>query len=115
MGRHVFPPEKFRLVRDGLMAVGVVTERDVLIAAPAPRADLLLVHTPEYLDDLDQLRWTPRTRMSELPLTVEIVRAYVVAAGGTTRAAPEALTDGFGVHIGGGLHHPHAGRGSAVS
>jgi acetoin utilization deacetylase AcuC-like enzyme len=108
IGRHVFPTEKFRLVRDGLMAAGLVTERDILMAAPAPRADLLLVHSPEYLDDLDQLRWTPRTRMSELPLTVEIVRAYVVAAGGTTRAAREALTHGFGVHIGGGFHHAYA-------
>ena len=35
----------------------------------APRDELLLVHTAEYLDDLEQLRWTPRTACSELPLT----------------------------------------------
>ncbi len=108
IGRHVFPTEKFRLVRDGLIAAGVVAEGDILPAPAAPRADLLLVHTPEYLDDLEQLRWTPRTRMSELPLTAAIVRAYVLAAGGTTRGAQESLTRGFAVHLGGGFHHAFA-------
>jgi len=108
IGRHVFPTEKFRLVRDGLIAAGLVTEQDVLLAAPAPHADLLLVHSQAYLDDLESLRWTSRTRMSELPLTAEIVRAYVLAAGGTTRAARESLTHGFGVHLGGGFHHAYA-------
>jgi acetoin utilization deacetylase AcuC-like enzyme len=108
LGRHVFPTEKFRLVRDGLIAAGLVTESGIIAAEPAPRADLLLVHTAEYLEDLEQLRWTPRTRMSELPLAAGIVRAYVLAAGGTTRAAREALTHGFGVHLGGGFHHAYA-------
>jgi acetoin utilization deacetylase AcuC-like enzyme len=108
IGRHVFPTQKFRLVRDALIASDVLDARDVIPAAAAPRADLLLVHTAEYLDDLEQLRWTPRTRMSELPLTPEIVRAYVLAAGGTTRAAAEALTHGVAVHLGGGFHHAFA-------
>ena len=108
IGRHVFPTEKFRLVRDGLIADGLVEACDVIPAPPAPRADLLLVHTPEYLTDLEQLRWTPRTRMSELPLTEGIVRAYVLAAGGTTHAARGALAHGFGIHLGGGFHHAFA-------
>ena len=62
IGRHVFPTEKFRLVRDGLIAAGLIAAGDVIVPEPAPREDLLLVHTAEYLDDLDALRWTPRTR-----------------------------------------------------
>lgn len=108
IGRHVFPTEKFRLVRDGLIASGRIAACDVVLSTPAARDDLLLVHTAAYLDDLEHLRWTPRTSMSELPLTAEIVRAYVLAAGGTTRAAREALTHGFGVHLGGGFHHAYA-------
>lgn len=108
IGRHVFPTEKFRRVRDGLIATGLITERDVIVPEPAPREDLLLVHTAAYLGDLDALRWTPRTRMSELPLTAAIVRAYVLAAGGTTRAAREAMTHRVGVHLGGGFHHAFA-------
>jgi acetoin utilization deacetylase AcuC-like enzyme len=108
IGHHVFPTQKFRLVRDGLIAAGLLEAGDVICPEPAPREDLLLVHAAEYLDDLERLRWTPRTRMSELPLTAGVVRAYVLAAGGTTRAAREALTRRFGVHLGGGFHHAFA-------
>jgi len=108
IGHHVFPTQKFRLVRDGLIAAGRLDGCDVLCPDAAPREDLLLVHTAEYLDDLERLRWTARTRMSELPLSAEIVRAYVVAAGGTTRAAVEALSCRFAVHLGGGFHHAFA-------
>src|SRR5215510_7400353 len=108
IGRHVFPTQKFRLVRDALLADGALATHDQICSSAAPRADLLLVHTPEYLDDLEHLRWTQRTRMSELPLSPGIVRAYVVAAGGTTRAAAEALSRGVAVHLGGGFHHAFA-------
>jgi acetoin utilization deacetylase AcuC-like enzyme len=36
------------------------------------------------------------------------VRAYVLAAGGTTMAAREALVRGAGINIGGGFHHAFA-------
>jgi acetoin utilization deacetylase AcuC-like enzyme len=108
IGCHVFPTAKYRLVRDALIASGAITAQDVLTPEPASREDLLLVHTPEYLDDLSCLRRTPRTSMSELPLTPGIVRAYVLAAGGTTLAARQALQHGAGVHLGGGFHHAFA-------
>jgi acetoin utilization deacetylase AcuC-like enzyme len=108
IGRHVFPTQKFRLVRDALAAAGALDPRAVLTPPPASRDQLLLVHTPEYLDDLEHLRWTARTRMSELPLSREIVRAYVLAAGGTTLAASEALAARAAVHLGGGFHHAFA-------
>jgi acetoin utilization deacetylase AcuC-like enzyme len=108
IGPHVFPMEKFELVRQALVAAGDVTEDDILHPDPAPREDLLLVHTPEYLEDLEALRLTPRTACSELPLTAEIVRAYAYAAGGTTLAAREALGRSMGVNIGGGFHHAFA-------
>jgi acetoin utilization deacetylase AcuC-like enzyme len=108
IGRHVFPTEKYRLVRDGLIAAGMVKPCDVVAAPPASREELLLVHTPEYLEDLEQLRWTARTRMSELPLTRPIVCAYVAAAGGTTHAARLAMAAGFSAHLGGGFHHAFA-------
>jgi len=105
IGPHVFPMEKFERVRRALVEGGSIEDRDVLDAPPATREMLLLVHSPEYLDDLAALRWTPRTMWSELPLTDEIVRSYTLAAGGTTLAASEALTCGAGVNIGGGFHH----------
>ena len=111
IGPHVFPVVKFRLLRDRLVEEGDVGAAELLEPRPAPRVDLLLVHTPEYLEDLEQLRLTPRTLFSELPLDASIVRAYVLAAGGTTLAAREALVRGAGINLGGGFHHAGSDRG----
>ena len=110
IGAHVFPTAKFARVRDRLVAEEAVAEAQIIEPEPASREQLLLVHTAEYLDDLARLRWTPRTMWSELPISEEIVRAYVLAAGGTLRAAREALAGGVGVNIGGGFHHAFADR-----
>lgn len=110
IGVHVFPMEKFGLLRRRLVTEGHVADAAILEPAPAPRADLERVHGADYLDDLEGLRWTRRTKSSELPLTAGIVQAYRLAAGGTTLAAREALTRGFGVNLGGGFHHAHADR-----
>ena len=65
----------------------------------------MLVHTPEYLDDLKNLRWTSCTQWSELPLTREIVEMFFLAAGGTIEACRQATARRCACHIGGGFHH----------
>jgi acetoin utilization deacetylase AcuC-like enzyme len=110
IGIHVFPVEKYRLVHDALEASGDLAAADVLEPPPVTRELLALAHDREYLDDLEALRWTPRTQYSELPLTEEIVRAFSLAASGTTLAAREALARGRAAHVGGGLHHAYAGH-----
>lgn len=110
IGIHVFPVEKYDRVLHRLIEERVIDAAAVRVPPLPAREDLLLVHTPEYLEDLDELRWTPRTSSSELPLTAEIVRAYTLACSGTTLAAEEALTTGVAVHLGGGFHHAFADR-----
>jgi acetoin utilization deacetylase AcuC-like enzyme len=110
IGPHVFPVVKYRLVRDALIAEGALDPADVASPPPPSRDDLERVHTAAYLDDLEQLRWSPRTLYSELPLTPEIVNAYVLACGGTAAAAREALEHGAAVHLGGGFHHAFADK-----
>ena len=110
IGPHVFPVVKYRLVCEALLAAGAITPADVREPASPSRDELRLVHTAEYLDDLDALRETPRTMFSELPLTRPIVEAYVLAAGGTTLAAREALATGVAIHLGGGFHHAFADK-----
>ena len=108
IGPHVFPVVKYRLVRDVLIASGDLAAVDIVEPQMPARAELERVHDPEFLDDLEQLTWTPRTLYSELPLTREIVDAYRLACGGTTRAAQLALERGAAVHLGGGFHHAFA-------
>ena len=102
---HIFPAEKYRLIKGRLIEEGLAAEADFIRPQAAGRDDLLLVHTPEYVDDLTNLRVTHRTVTSELALTREIAVAYIMAAGGTMEASRHALKDGLGLHIGGGFHH----------
>src|SRR5262249_48816547 len=74
------------------------------------RALLESAHEAAYLDDLESLRWTPRTQYSELPLTREIVNAFALGASGTTHAARLALEHRAAADLGGGLHHAYAGH-----
>ncbi len=110
IGLHVFPTEKYRLVHASLAAAGDLASADVLEPPPATRELLALAHDAAYLDDLDALRWTPRTLHSELPLDAGIVAAFALGAAGTTLAAREALARGAAAHVGGGLHHAYAGH-----
>ena len=108
IGAHVFPIEKYRLVRDQLLQRGDATPEDFVEPEPATREQLELVHTPEYLDDLVGARWTERTRTSEFPLTADIARASILGAGGSILACRAALERGLAVNVGGGLHHAFA-------
>jgi acetoin utilization deacetylase AcuC-like enzyme len=110
IGTHVFPTEKYAAVHAALVESGDLEPGADLSPPPATRALLESAHTREYLDDLDALRWTPRTQYSELPLSREIVDAFALAASGTTQAARLALRHGAAAHLGGGLHHAYAGH-----
>jgi len=110
LGAHVFPVQKYALVHRALLEAGELAEGAALAPAPAGRELLALVHDADYLDDLEALRWTPRTLYSELPLEPDVLAAFALGAAGTTLAAGEALARGAAVHLGGGLHHAYAGH-----
>lgn len=105
---HVFPTEKYRLLAERLLQEGIVPPDGFVEPYRPSVEDLKLVHTPDYLQDLLDLRWTHRTMYSEMPLTREIVEGFFLMAGGTHRAAELALEHGGGFHIGGGFHHAYA-------
>lgn len=110
IGPHVFPIVKYDMVRDRLVAEGWVRAEAIVDPPPAPRELLELVHTPQYLDDIEALRMTPRTAYSELPLSQPIIDSFRRAATGTLLAARASLTHRAAVHVGGGLHHASADR-----
>ncbi|NPV13602.1 histone deacetylase [candidate division WOR-3 bacterium] len=111
VGVHVFPTEKYKMVREGLLAEGLARAED-FVEPPEPSVDdIRLVHTKEYVDDLLNLRWTARTVRSELPLTWEIVQGFFLHASGTILACQLALNDGVAMNIGGGFHHAFAEHG----
>jgi acetoin utilization deacetylase AcuC-like enzyme len=114
IGEHVFPAEKYRRIRDRLLASGVAEAGDFLQPEPATDQDILLVHEPGYVRKLKTGTLSPREEMElEVPFSPELVKAFWLAAGGSILAARQALTDGVSVNIGGGFHHafPDHGEG----
>ncbi len=114
IGRHVFPAEKYRRVRDRLLATNVAESSDFLEPQPATDEDILLVHTPDYVRKLKTGTLSPSEEIQlEIPYSRELVDAFWLAAGGSILAAQHALTDKICVSIGGGFHHafPDHGEG----
>ncbi|HEY1679772.1 MAG TPA: histone deacetylase [Candidatus Sulfotelmatobacter sp.] len=112
IGRHVFPAEKYRRVRDRLLATGVAEAGDFLEPQPATDQDILLVHKPDYVQKLKAGTLSPREEMElEIPYSRELVDAFWLAAGGSILAARHALTDKVCVSIGGGFHHAYSDHG----
>ncbi len=114
IGAHVFPAEKYRRIRDRLIATGVAELADFLEPQPATDQDILLVHKPEYVQKLKTGTLSPREEMElEVPFSPELVNAFWLAAGGSILAARQCLIDGVCISIGGGFHHafPDHGEG----
>lgn len=105
IGAHVFPMDKYKMAFRILEHEGYVSRDFVFRPQPATREELRRVHTEGFLSDFENLRWTPRTMYSELPISEEIVQGFKLMAGGTILAARLALEHGVAMHIGGGFHH----------
>ena len=114
IGQHVFPAQKYRLVHQQLLESGTATPDDFLNPQPASDKDILLVHTPSYVNKLKTGTLSAREEMElEIPYSPELVRAFWLSAGGSILAADHALKDGVAINIGGGFHHafPDHGEG----
>ncbi len=112
LGDHVFPSVKYRLIRERLLRDGIAAPADFLKPELIADEDLYLVHGREWvrrvknnaLTDYDVLRL-------EIPVSPEMIRGFLLAAGGSLLAARNALVDGMAYNIGGGFHHAYPDHG----
>lgn len=102
---HVFRTDRYHLVYDKLAKEGLAGVDNTLPPRPATSEELALIHTSEYLNDILNIRYTPATISGELPLSQEIVDAFILGVGGSIVAAEKAREGGAVMNIGGGLHH----------
>lgn len=119
LGAHVFPSQKYRLVRDALIAQKFATPADIIAPAPASDDDILRVHTPEYVRKLKTGTLAPHEILRmEIPYSQQLIDAVWLAAGGSIEAGNRALSNPqrVAVNIGGGFHHayPDHGEGFCV-
>jgi acetoin utilization deacetylase AcuC-like enzyme len=104
----------------GEKVLGALEESGLLVRdmlsepRPVSLQNLLLVHTPEYLQTLQEPEALARILGTEVPpreveATLDLQR---LMTGGTIQATRLALrTGGVAVHLGGGFHHASAGAG----
>jgi acetoin utilization deacetylase AcuC-like enzyme len=114
IGAHVFPAEKYQRIHKRLIQTGVAEANDFVTPQPASDHDILLVHTPQYVNKLKTGTLSAHEELEmEIPYSPELVRAFWLAAGGSILAADFALNDQVGFNIGGGFHHafPDHGEG----
>lgn len=110
--RHPFPMPKFPALYRLLLEKGLLRPEDVVAPRPADWADLLMVHTPEYLSRLagGTLGKQAERRMG-LPWSPALVYRSRLAVQGTINAALMALEDGLAANLAGGTHHAFPGHG----
>jgi acetoin utilization deacetylase AcuC-like enzyme len=114
IGAHVFPAEKYERVHKRLIQTGIALPSDFVAPQPATDRDILLVHTPKYVEKLKTGTLSAHEELElEIPYSPELVRAFWLLAGGSIMAADLALKDRVAFNIGGGFHHafPDHGEG----
>ena len=111
---HRFPMAKYALLRDGVLAEGLVPPERLHDPPRVAVEDLRLVHTADYVAQVTTgtLPYAEQRRIG-LPWSEAFVeRAYRVVRG-TCEAAEAALQHGVAMNLAGGTHHafPHRGEG----
>jgi len=109
---HPFPISKYALLKDRLLAEGVLAADDLVEPEPIERETLALVHTPEYLDKLESSGLSAaEQRKLGMPWSEALWQRSRLACGGTLLAARTALDTGLTANLAGGTHHAFADHG----
>ena len=114
---HRFPMGKYRLLREALLASGVLRSEELAPSEPVEVEALLRVHTPRWVAAVLENRLTEAEgRRLGFPWSPELVRRSLASVGGTCAAAGRALAEGIGGNLAGGTHHafPDHGEGYCV-
>jgi acetoin utilization deacetylase AcuC-like enzyme len=112
--RSGFPMSKHTLLKDRLLADGVISPGDLFEPEPIALEDAQLVHDPGYLSKLQSggLSVAEQRRIG-LPWSEALWRRAQLTCGGTLLAARHARLDGVAGNLAGGAHHafPDHGEG----
>ena len=114
---HRFPIAKYALLRERVLAEGLVPPETMHDPARVAGDDLRLVHTADYVDRFTNGRLTTdEERRLGFPWSESLVERSYRAAGGTSAAARAALEHGIAMNLAGGTHHafPAHGEGFCV-
>ena len=111
--KHRFPGGKYRMLRERLIADGLVRE-DQLVESPlAATEDILRAHDADYVEAFETGTLDDKAiRRIGFPWSKQLVTRTRATAGGAVAAAKAALEDGIAGQLAGGTHHAHRDFGS---
>ncbi len=108
---HRFPLRKYGELTRWVAESGQC-QGELLVPPAASDAQLLLVHTPEYVHKVAAGELTPlEIRRIGFPWSPQLVERSRRSVGGTVAAALSSLADGFAANLAGGTHHAFADSG----
>ncbi|MEM7203102.1 MAG: histone deacetylase [Planctomycetota bacterium] len=105
---HHFPADKYRLLRERLLATPDARGHELLEAPRVTRRQLALVHDLAYVDAFcsGTLDAAAQRRIG-LPWSAELVERSLRSCGATVAAARAAWREGAAIYLAGGTHHAH--------
>lgn len=108
IGQHIMPMRKFGMVAEALRSRDWVT---LLDPPPVTEADLLRVHTPEYVNAIRTGEPLELAESQKFPWSPALWPSVLLTNGGCLAAARDALRRGASAALVSGFHHSHATRG----
>ena len=110
---HRFPMDKYRRLRERLVASGRFAAGDFREPPAASDAQLARAHDPDYVRRVSEgLLSAAEVRRIGFPWSPAMVERSRRSSGATIEAARAALSQGCAANLAGGTHHAHSNFGS---
>lgn len=105
---HRFPMRKYALLRQRVIADGLVAPGDLRVPEAATDEQILRAHDLDYLTRVkDGLLTEKEQRRIGFPWSPQMVERSRRSSGATIAACRAAFEDGVAVNLAGGTHHAH--------
>jgi acetoin utilization deacetylase AcuC-like enzyme len=109
---HRFPMLKYELIPGQLLYEGTIKEENLFAPAACPDEIVLLTHTKEYLDKLQQQTLSAKEqRHIGFPQSPQLTQRELIITQGTIDCCHFAFESGVALNVAGGTHHAFADRG----
>ena len=108
---HRFPMAKYAMLRDLIQQH--LPQVELMPAPSASNGELALVHSPSYIDALENGTLSaPAQREIGFPWSEAMLARARRSVGATVAAVRSALQEGVAANLAGGTHHAYADKGS---
>jgi acetoin utilization deacetylase AcuC-like enzyme len=109
---HRFPMQKYAMLREQIVAAGIVPPERLRIPEPAGDVELGRAHTPAYIEQVVRgLLDDQAVRRIGFPWSPQLAERSRRSTGATIAACRAALDDGVAVNLAGGTHHAFSEHG----